>query len=482
MSILYFGIQLIHVCTLPPSVSLMPTQDSIIVIATIQIFHQSHFKPGEVHSFIMRQTRLDRYFASPDASLTHPQSRFLGLPFNIRCQIYYAAGLLPNHYIDLNYWALSKTVHEFADVADSDFRVEAIQLQRQREVERLDRHTSTALCLPIHLLLVCRVIHHEVTSLVYGLNTFAISPHEPGGLGALEKLGVSALKELRILIVKLNDCSPLRYRRSTLGGVSRADRRAVEQWRRICMRLSAYVPPLQLRLCLICDCSDWQTVREVANISSALPVLQDCAIRFFTRPVELLKQLARQTALRLTAQKEPALNPFPFLNLPKELQLRILEYTNLVASTALEWSPDSPLTFGPSTCTRPTNETSATGTGLEFLGWELFPSIFLCSTKVSAFNSHCTCERFTRSYFLINREFRNLATEIFYSCNRFVILHKGRDFSNTLSEARSESLPLLTYLTSIPTGAIGHLIRLTLIFPPFEPSYLQSSQGDGRVG
>ena len=78
----------------------------------------------------MRQTRLDRYFASPDVSLNRPQSQFLNLPFNIRRQIYYAAGLLPNQYIDLNYWALSKTVDEFADTTDSDFREEAIQLQR----------------------------------------------------------------------------------------------------------------------------------------------------------------------------------------------------------------------------------------------------------------------------------------------------------------------------------------------------------------
>ena len=425
----------------------------------------------------MRQTRLDRYFASPDVSLNRPQSRFLNLPFNIRRQIYYAAGLLPNQYIDLNYWALSKTVDEFADTADSDFREEAIQLQRQREDERLNRHTSTSLSLPIHLLRVCRVIYHEVTSLLYSSNTFAISRHEPGGLRALESLRISALKELRILIVKLSDCSSLRYRRATLGSVSRADRRAVEQWRRICIRLSAYVPPLQLRLCLICDCSDWQTARDISNLSSVLPVLQDCAIRFFTRPVELFKQLARQTALRLTAQKEPTLTPFPFLNLPKELQLRVLEYTSLVASSSLEWSPDSPPALSRSTCTRPTNMIPATDNGLEFLGWERFPSLFLCSTKVSAFNPYCSCESFPRSYFLINHEFRDLATEIFYSRNRFVIFHKGRDFSNTLSEARSESLPLLTYLTSIPTGAIGHLTKLTLVFPPFEPSYLQPSQG-----
>ena len=155
----------------------------------------------------MGQARLDRYFTVRDTPRTFRKSYFLAIPSNVRCNIYLRAGLVPNQYIDLNYWAPSRDTDDFDLTVDSGVAEEVLQRKQERQVERLERHTSTALSLPLNLLLVCRTVYNDIVSLVYGSNSFTVSQHGPGGLDALENLSILALKSLQILKINLNDCS-----------------------------------------------------------------------------------------------------------------------------------------------------------------------------------------------------------------------------------------------------------------------------------
>jgi hypothetical protein len=150
---------------------------------------------------------------------------------------------------------------------------EVLQRKQERQVERLERHTSTVLSLPLNLLLVCRTVYNDIVLLVYGSNSFTVSQHRPGGLDALKNLSILALKSLQILTINLNDCSSQQCRVQPLRTVSRADKTVLKQWERICKRLSVYVPPSHLRLCIICDYKDQNTAREVARITLLLPLL-----------------------------------------------------------------------------------------------------------------------------------------------------------------------------------------------------------------
>jgi hypothetical protein len=426
----------------------------------------------------MGQTRLDRYFALRETPRTPRRSYFLALPSNVRRKIYLRAGLVPSQYIDLNYWARSKCADEFNITVDPGGAEEVLQGEEEREFERLERHTSAALSLPLNLLLVCRTTYADVISLVYGSNSFTVSRHGPGGLGTLEKLSILALKTLQILTINLNDCSSQQCRVQPLGTVSRADKTVLKQWVRICRHLALYLTPSQLRLCIICDCEDWHTAREVTRTASVLPLLQHCAIRLSARRDEKLRQLAKHTALRLTGREEPFVGTFRFFDLPKEIQLRILEHTDLIANRTLEWRPHAAPEFHSSVCkSEVAVDFSTGGTGTELLRWRGFPGPYLCCRKVAAYSPHCFCRTFPASYFLVNHEVRNLATEVFYSRNHFVIFHKGRDFSSVLSQAEVDSIPLSTYLSGIPRDGIGNLTKLSLVFPPFEPTYLHPSQG-----
>lgn len=310
----------------------------------------------------MRQTRLDRYFALREAPRTYLQSHFLALPTNVRRQIYLRAGLVPSQYIDLNYWAPSKCTDELNITVDPDGAEEVLQGEENRELERLERHTSTALSLPLNLLLVCRTTYDDVISPIYSSNSFTVSRHGLGGLGNLEKLSILALKSLQILTINLNDCSFQQCHVQPLGSVSRADKNVLKQWARICRHLALHLTPSQLRLCIICDCEDWDTAREVTRTASVLPLLQHCAIRLSAHRDETLRQLAKHTALCLTGQEEPLVGIFRFLDLPKEIQLRILEHTDLIADRTLEWGPHTTLEFHSSVC--------KSEVAVDFLHWQ----------------------------------------------------------------------------------------------------------------
>jgi hypothetical protein len=190
--------------------------------------------------------------------------------------------------------------------------------------------------------------------------------------------------------------------------------------------------------------------------------------------------LGKDIAWRLTGREELFVGSFRFFELPKEIQLRILEYTDLIAIRPLEWEPSATLEFYSDVCGSEVAvdfSPGVAGTSTELLGWQCFSGPYLYCRKVSAYSPHCSCKTFPVSYFLVSREFRILSTEVFYSRNHFVVFHKHKDFSPVLSQAEANSISLSTYLSSIPIDRIRHLTKLSLVFPPFEPTYLYPSQG-----
>lgn len=186
----------------------------------------------------------------------------------------------------------------------------------------------------------------------------------------------------------------------------------------------------------------------------------------------------QNTALCLTGREEPFVGTFRFFDLSKEIQLRILEHTDLIADRTLEWGTHAALEFHSSVCkSEVAVDFSTGGTGTRLLGWQGFPGPYLCCRRVAAYSPHCFCRTFPASYFLVSPEVQNLATEVFYSRNHFAILHRGRDFSSILSQAEIDSIPLSTFPGRIPRDGIRNLTKLSPVFPLFEPTYLHRSQG-----
>ena len=107
----------------------------------------------------------------------------------------------------------------------------------------------------------------------------------------------------------------------------------LEEWRTTAAYLASHVVPGQLELTLVCDVhhGDPETAKRVLDGLRLLPVLKDCHIRLCGTSEPQLQQLAQEAALQACGITSCGSSATPhLLKLPRELQLRILEYTDLV--------------------------------------------------------------------------------------------------------------------------------------------------------
>jgi hypothetical protein len=99
--------------------------------------------------------------------------------------------------------------------------------------------------------------------------------------------------------------------------------------------LANSIQPGKLELGIICDCADLETAEVIVQPLLTFPALSGCAIRLALIPNKELQALAKDTMGRLL-QRTPSppvdVQLFRFLDLPKEIQLNILGWTNLVCS------------------------------------------------------------------------------------------------------------------------------------------------------
>jgi hypothetical protein len=440
----------------------------------------------------MRQLRLTHFFPLNEKPVTASKLHLLDLPHHIRYQIYDELGLGRKQLINLNCLGTWGTKLDHDDESGSDERLAYLQ---QQAFANGRRHHLSAKSLPFRLLLVSRVVHDEVTRIIYGRNHFFISKRDSGALQRLEIMGTAALNALRVITIHLNICSctvaccnlPENFRRcgnfwecasdrkhdKPLGMVSRSDRATISQWTKICARLAAHAQPRKLHLYLICDCLELETAKAVVAPLAQLPVLLDCAIRLGKVYNADIQQLARATVLSLTGRQQKISAPFRFLYLPQEIQLKILEYTTLVSHDRLEWTSSKLLlhdhctTFG---------STRANDGGEP---WPMEPWAFrcFCAQSHSAFSFNCVYIPGILTHFLVSRRFRAMAMQVFYSKNRFAILPSHQTYFQLVDHYEGLGcMPIYPFLKYLSPAPIALLTSLTLVIPPIEPTHPSPTQ------
>jgi hypothetical protein len=190
----------------------------------------------------------------------------------------------------------------------------------------------------------------------------------------------------------------------------------------------------------------------------AAPILQDCALRLAIKPSPALTNLAKEAVLRLTTGYiKDSITPFRFADLPKEIRLQILEYTSLVQRHGEVFLRSrSQLVFSQE-CR---NQGIAITTNQDSDYWPYNENYLLkcfCRQEHSAFSFTCDCIMFPFSYFLVSKEFRYMALQIFFSMNQFRI---------STSNNNTSFLPFLTWL---PKEAISFLTSIYLFLDLVEP-------------
>lgn len=322
--------------------------------------------------------------------------------------------------------------------------------------------------IPANLFPVCRAVYNEITSMLYGENRFALTRRAPRGLKLLERVTASSLQKVGFLIVRLNmsncdgQCCGVKDQNcgSVYGSCTQPEKHdalldykiashklIILQWEKMCQRLATLVQPGTLKLYLICDCANLETAQMIAQPLTQLPLLTDCAVRLaYHRDKEILA-LAKATVQKLTAYQEPPpMASFKFPDLPREIQLRILEFSRLstylyVRGNRLDYNTSCPLRG--MLASSPSSEVES---GASYL------TQCFCERGHSAYNLHCGCSKrgFPSSYFLVSREFRELAMKVMYGKSLITIYgHQAPDkskFPHAFSCFPSDSIRFITRL------------------------------------
>ncbi|KAK0704383.1 hypothetical protein B0H67DRAFT_686789 [Lasiosphaeris hirsuta] len=365
----------------------------------------------------------------------------------------------------------------------------------------------------INLLLVSKAVCNEVRRIVFSENDIGVSQTRFGGLRTLADSGSHNWQDLRVLVIRMQPCGcltpyctvegwpgrdveedhdenearffrrggdadPRHHRR--LGSVDRHDRDTLYQWERICAGIVAHGRLGSLRLFMACDVEDVDVAKRIVKPLFSLPRLQDIAITFGSpcKDATGLRQLAKETVLGLLGKLHET-EPFRFLDLPVELQHKIIGYTALGATSCVHVQLDGTRWFSPPllgmSCSTP-SERGEKGFPYAYETRSLF-----CGLKGAAFSSACGCSLMPLSWFRVSQRFGHVARAVFYSQTEFKVF--GWDDSSQLSpmypsaDADTDRCAPKAFRDFLHSHSHSHdsirrTRKLTLVFPPMDPTYL----------
>lgn len=205
---------------------------------------------------------------------------------------------------------------------------------------------------------------------------------------------------------------------SALERRKRKDRRVLQDWARLCKRLSTAIEPGQLELTLIANTDEEDFAADLVKPLRTLPTLRACAVSLSKRHNTDIAQLADEACLRAMGYPESRITePFNFRGLPDELQLEVLRNTGLKAPYHLWCDRRRPGT--PKYCDYPlSNQCIYQADVVDKNG------CVMCCTgdrAHSAANPTCNCWVLSMSPLQVDRKMRQMAKNVLYQENTWVL-------------------------------------------------------------
>lgn len=403
------------------------------------------------------------------------------------------------------------------------------------------------------LLLSCRVLYTEVASLLYSANRFIIFytyQRTLRPLRALSPTSIAALTNLKIVLNESSCHNPINagdyapdccsdrpmsrivcaehhgglHRRPLLDSLSdsapTATRQATQamltEWHHTATYLSSHATTGRFELWLVCDIDPTheyalEAAQRIVAPLALFPPLKDCHIRLAGLPNRPLQQVAEEAILP-TRPNSPSRSPL-LTNLPPELRLRILEYTDLITPwKEVTWCRRNrsyyifapPCLQGVGGCPPHIHHGCPLAKCTHDQDCPPGPETrrshgCFCRRLHGAYTSTCKCWAPPTPLFLINRLLCHDAQTVFFSNNRFVIhdfydlppeslhqttpnkhLHNPRKpfdpVPTTNPPTNNRSYPHTRYAASeflraiIPPPCLRHLRFLEILFPPYVPN------------
>ncbi|KAJ5906197.1 uncharacterized protein N7473_003113 [Penicillium subrubescens] len=306
------------------------------------------------------------------------------------------------------------------------------------------------------LFYVSRAISQDARSFLYSHNKFRFHGMGSRGIPHLSALTKVALNSIRDIRVQLSTIVPRRDRiyPGVPFKVKRGNdwhfsetKQVIVDWKDTCLRL-AHAPTSQLSLFLVSGTATLSSAKAILH-----PVLnvqlKECSIRFGAVRNNNLQRYVEYIVSRSTKKNrsEKSLSLFRFADLPMELQMKVLEHTDLVpspeiSSQGLQWDT-SKKAFSQRDC-------------MPRSWYPPHPFDMTCKARELAFSSSNRCWEFPKALLQTSKS-KEQSRFICYQKNRFSIDihvdHQGRRFSKVEDVTWHD----LGFLGPLPQDCIRYL-------------------------
>ncbi|KAL4920674.1 hypothetical protein BDW62DRAFT_198564 [Aspergillus aurantiobrunneus] len=393
-----------------------------------------------------------------DAPTINTQSRitFLELPEDIKIRILKYAGLLRPCLINFAY-EKNRAKHD-RGLCHNGNPVRMTRLSWTGKWLSPYHGTCDHPPLPVGVFLASRAAREELGALFFAQNRFCIylyGRHESNLFNTATEWGLLHLKRLH-----LNLGGQSRYLKLT-GGVHRT---TLNIWKEFCDGAVEKMPSLRY-FSMKCKVKELVVAIRLMCIIDPFPPLSHCAFHFSDVQDDDIRPVIKRAAWRLTGNLSDK-PPFPFMKLPKEVQLMILEHVLIKRSdpflpamernTAMVGLLDrkyQPTTNSPLACCGTCSPLRA----------QCF-----CEARQTAFSTSCTCFSSPIPYFLVSRQFYEDCRRLFFSKNHFTFVDEEPD-------------PIMRFLTSIPTSSFMLIRHLSFKFPLTYRMYHRSARSEESI-
>ncbi|EAW11742.1 uncharacterized protein ACLA_094420 [Aspergillus clavatus NRRL 1] len=296
--------------------------------------------------------------------------------------------------------------------------------------------------LPTQVLMASREFREDLGALFFAHNRFSVVLSNKTDWNNFFEAVDWAAEDVRYLHVELRTWD---NRFIKPGG----QRMLLKLWTRFCKYLQEQMVNLRY-FSLKCRVKDFEVALKIMCAMDSFPVLFQCAFHFSHTVEDDIRPLAKRNALRLTGNLG-AKPFFPYFNLPKEVQLMILE--TLLASQLDPFLPSSgrepgDVTFVYRKTMRVTESNPLTCCGT----CSPLQALCFCFARQTAYSTSCSCFSSPVRYFLVNRAFYEDARRIFFSRNRFFFVEEDPDI-------------MMRFMNCIPTASFMMIRRLVFKFP-----------------
>ncbi|KAL4932972.1 uncharacterized protein BDV17DRAFT_287337 [Aspergillus undulatus] len=315
--------------------------------------------------------------------------------------------------------------------------------------------------LPVGVFLASRAARQELGALFFAHNRYSaliFGRQDYKFFSLATQWGLLHLRHLDILLGGQD-----RYLKNGRG----VHRTVLNIWSEFCQNATERMPSLRY-FSMKCKVKELDIASRLMCSMDPFPTLAHCAFHFSDVEHDDIRPVIKRAAWRLTGnlsdtESRPS---FPYLKLPREIQLMILD--QLLTECSDPWLPAAERHTGMIGFL----DRQASPRRYSFLACcgtcSPVGSMCFCEIRQTAFSTSCSCFTSPLPYFLVSRSFYEDCRHIFFSKNRFALVEE-------------EPEPIMRILNSIPTSSFMQIRQLSFKIPMVYRGHRSTSSVDATL-